>query len=646
MNQSQSISDTLVYTNDNCQGCNRCISVCPVLTANYSVAATTGQSQRIDVHSENCISCGACFDACEHHARSYFDDTNRFFDDLKSGKRISVILAPAFEANYPNLYGQVLGGLKKLGVNHFISVSFGADITTWAYINYITKNDFKGGISQPCPAIVNYIERYEPELIKKLVPIHSPMMCTAIYAKKYMNITDKLAFISPCIAKKAEITDPNTHGYVSYNVTFDHLISYMKRHNLMGQTIHDEIDYGLGSIYPMPGGLKENVYWFCGEDIFIRQIEGEKRAYDFLKDYKKRVQSNAPLPFMVDILNCDRGCLYGTGIEEAKNLTEDNYYNIEKIKERSKKKRALHPFSKMASPKQRLRRLNRKFSKLCLEDFMRQYTDKSSTVSYEDATDSELNKIFNEMKKNTPQDRTINCGACGYNNCREMALAIYNGCNTPSNCIHYIKNEVEEFTSQLEEQNTKILRKNEEISHFIAEDFEALNASISEMLQGNTVNAEESSAISAAVSTISDFCSVLDSSFTQIQELLKKLETNNLGITKIANQTNILSLNAAVEASRSGDAGRGFAVVADEVKALAESSHEMAQESDLNRLEIVAAIQNLMDETVDLTHAITDINERLSNLAACTQEVLAETDVVKDISMTVKSRLENLNQRI
>ena len=90
----------------------------------------------------------------------YTDDTERFFADLKKGERISILLAPAFLVNYPKEYENVLGGLKGLGVNRIISVSFGADITTWAYINYITKNQFYGGVSQPCPAVVNYIESY------------------------------------------------------------------------------------------------------------------------------------------------------------------------------------------------------------------------------------------------------------------------------------------------------------------------------------------------------------------------------------------------------------------------------------------------------------------------------------------------------
>ena len=184
-----------------------------------------------------------------------------------------------------------------------------------------------------------------------------------------------------------------------------------------------------------------------------------------------------------------------------------------------------------------------------------------------------------------------------------------------------------------------------EISQFIAEDFEALNSSIEGMIQGNAVNAEESGAISEAMVRISEFCKVLETSFSGIQELLLKLEKNNVDISKIAGQTTLLSFNAAVEATHSGEAGKGFAVVAEEVKVLADSSRNISEQSDLNRVEIVKAVQELMQETEELTHSITDINDRLTNLAASTQEVLAEADVVKGISDTVKGRLEVLNHR-
>ena len=154
------MEQSIIYTNEKCVGCNKCISVCPAILANR--AEMDGSESRIVVDQEACVQCGSCFDSCGHNARDYNDDTKDFFRDLAAGKKISVIVAPAFLANYPREYGRILGYLKSKGVNHIYSVSFGADITTWGYLRYITEHNFTGGISQPCPAIVSYIEKYIP----------------------------------------------------------------------------------------------------------------------------------------------------------------------------------------------------------------------------------------------------------------------------------------------------------------------------------------------------------------------------------------------------------------------------------------------------------------------------------------------------
>ena len=101
----------LIYTNDLCTGCNKCVRGCPVLTANIAT-----QEGYVTVDPDKCIACGECFDVCPHEARDYYDDTDRFFEDLASGKKISVILAPAFLANYPKEYQRVLGYLKSKGL--------------------------------------------------------------------------------------------------------------------------------------------------------------------------------------------------------------------------------------------------------------------------------------------------------------------------------------------------------------------------------------------------------------------------------------------------------------------------------------------------------------------------------------------------
>ncbi len=641
----------LVYTNENCIGCNKCISACPVLTANHTV--TDGEMTRVEVNGDLCVGCGACFDVCEHHARSFRDDTERFFEDLKKGEKISILWAPAFAANYPDEYQKVLGGLKQMGANKIISISFGADITTWAYINYITKNNFTGGISQPCPAVVNYIEHYIPELLPKLMPVHSPMMCGAIYAKKYLGITDKLAFISPCIAKKSEIDDPNTKGYISYNITFDHLMDYVREHRVMADPADNEIEYGLGAIYPMPGGLKENVYWFCGEDVFVRQIEGEKHAYHFLEDYKERVLHNKELPFMVDALNCASGCLYGTGIEEEKAKSDDTLYNLQKIKEQSKKAKG-GAWNAKSSPKARLRALNRKFSKLKLEDFIREYTDKSAGCKIEQPGSADLNRIFGEMKKDNEVKRHINCSACGYETCKQMATAIYNNCNSKNSCIHYTKAMVEEeaevvrqLSETVEQNKIEVEKKNIAISQMVQEagaDFESLNISISHMAEGNNSNAEESTQINMAMSEVMNFCENITDSFEKINTLLDRLGKNNADITNVAAQTNLLALNASIEAARAGEAGRGFAVVADEIRVLSESSRTTADDSDENKRAISDAMSEVRMEAVQLMRIVDEVNTRITTLAASSEEIAASATVISDLADNLQEKFNYINQ--
>ncbi len=641
---------SVVFTNDKCIGCNKCIGVCAAVGACVSI--NEDGKNKVVVDGSKCVACGACFDACEHNAREFIDDTERFFEDLKKGEKISLLLAPAFKANYPKEYESVLGGLKKMGVGHIISVSFGADITTWGYLNYIQKYNFQGGISQPCPAVVRYIEHYTPELIPKLFPVQSPMMCAAIYVRKEMGITDKLAFISPCIAKKLEIEDENNHGYVSYNVTLDHLMAYVREHNISGPFQTDEIEYGLGSIYPMPGGLKENVYWFLGESVFIRQIEGEKHMYQYLERNKDRIaKSQTPYVF-IDALNCGSGCIYGTGCEADKAHNDDVLCALLNIREDSKKNGRSGPWSKKLSPAQRLKKLNQQFKHLKLEDYLREYTDRSAECSYNLPTEAERDAIFKDMLKNTKEERTRNCSCCGYETCSDMALAIHNGFNQKENCIYYIKKEIEmqkeaahQLTDQLEEEKQIIQEQKERVVETVREvneDFSVLYKSIDDMAKGNDNNASESTQISNEMLNVRQFCDELTLSMDDIKNVLSELVHNNDEVVNIASQTNLLALNASIEAARAGEAGRGFAVVAGEINNLARESSDTATRSNESQTKIMNSVGSIIENTHELHDTIGSVNERTQNLASSTEEIAAVVTTILESINEVRDKLKNL----
>ncbi|MBP5198377.1 MAG: transcriptional regulator, partial [Lachnospiraceae bacterium] len=505
------------------------------------------------------------------------------------------------------------------------------------------------GISQPCPAVVGYIERYLPEHLPKLFPVQSPLMCSGIYARKELGITEKLAFISPCIAKKMEIDDPNNKNYVNYNVTFAHMMEYIKANNLLGEPITDEVEYGLGSIYPMPGGLKENVYWLLGSDAFIRQIEGEKRMYNYLKKNADRIKGGKTPYLFVDALNCENGCICGTGTDPEITDNDDPMYHIHDIQESVKKNGKKGAWARNLSPEKRLAELNKQFKNLKLEDYLRKYTDKSSQCVSKIPTESELDKVFDSMRKTTEESRNINCSCCGYDSCRDMAVAIFNGYNDRSNCVHYLKDLVElekiEAQEMVEKEKTMLMSQRDDLLRtidLINDHFNSLSESVKGVSDGNELNATESGAVSEEMAHVSAFCENLRTSVDQIVADLAELVDNNKKVVDIANQTNLLALNASIEAARAGEAGRGFAVVADEINSLAADSKDTAQNSGEANEHIRNAVEVIAKESKELIAIVESVDARVKTLASSSVDISHATGEVSKVIEQVRDELKAL----
>lgn len=626
----------LIYLEEEkCVGCNKCISNCPILGAN--VAYRVDGKNKVKINEEKCIHCGECIKVCDHEARNFNDDTDEFFYDLSSGKKISVIVAPSIRVNMDN-YKKLFGYFKSIGINFIYDVSLGADITTWAYLKIIKEKNLSTIISQPCSPIVNYIEKYNSNLIDYLAPIQSPMICTAVYMKKYKNIADNIAFISPCIGKSDEIHNKNTYGNVNYNVTFRRLIEYLNKKNInindYEECEFDDISCDLGFLFSRPGGLRENIEARV-KDAWIRQIEGQHHAYNYLNEYEQRISEGANVPLVVDILNCSNGCNLGSAIVNSSKLSIDDC--DEKFNELKRAKLQKNKKTILSRGKNDLYKMFEKTFKL--EDFIRKYNKNEIINDIKEPTELQYNEIYKNLNKVTDKYKNINCAACGYGTCKDMAKAIHNGLNVLENCIDYNRQEVsnEHELSEYKNQQMKALEDLNKLSEEKLKNAEALKqrvseiiASVSEVSKGNEESALAISKITNDIADALETTNTVRDSINEMEDKLNKFTIASEQIVGIASQTNLLALNAAIEAARAGEAGKGFSVVADEVKKLSYESKEAATSTHMDQDLMLKLIKQISEVSNDLVAKMENVNNLISNISSVTEEISANSQTISE----------------
>lgn len=621
----KSLTKLIEVDSEKCVNCHACISACPVKYCN------DGSGDFVNINPDMCIGCGHCIPACTHDARIPLDDFEVFMRDLRAGERIVAIVAPAAASNFPGNYLNLNGWLKRIGVKGVFDVSFGAELTIKTYLEYIKGNNPTTVISQPCPAIVSYVEIYKPELLKYLAPADSPMLHTIKMIKRfypeYQN--HKVVVISPCLAKKREFEET---GLGDYNVTYVSIDAYLKeqksRLSDFPAADYDNPPAERAVLFSTPGGLlRTAMREVPGLSEKTRKIEGVPTIYHYLKKLPDSI-AKGTAPLLVDCLNCEMGCNGGPGtLNQKKSLDE-----VEALIERRNQEMQARYLKKGPMAKGRSRKvLSRTIDKYWEKGlYSRAYLDLSDNNSIRKPNAKELQETYKLMRKTSEKD-IYNCSACGYAECERMATAIFNKLNKYENC-HYYKEEV------IKEEHREI----EQLKDAIEQRYEneiGIARNVSEAL----TNMEETNASIARMSH-----SLLEMFHTQKEEFVRLLkevhdsyETTEQfdpianAIEDISDKTNLLALNASIEAARAGDVGKGFAVVASEVKALAETSRKEAAKIKPYSQEIKAVFQSFLEKTEAASN-------NFSNTADLVMEVTKSTEAMSRMTSEINQEAQKL----
>lgn len=554
---------------EKCVNCHMCISVCP---AKYCI---DGSGDTVEINSDLCIGCGSCIEACTHKARYPRDDGERFFADLNGGKPIIAIAAPAVAANFAASYRRLNGYLHSLGVKAVFDVSFGAELTVKSYLEHVKKNNPEMVIAQPCPAIVTYIQLYEPELLEHLAPAHSPMLHTIAMIREYFPeyADHATAVLSPCLAKKREFEET---GLGDYNVTYKSIDAHLSEKGV-DLDRYPEIDFAgpkaeRAVLFSSPGGLMRTAERDAPEiPSRTRKIEGTHAIYPYLRSLPESVRKGVN-PLLVDCLNCEAGCNGGPGTLTKDLPIDEIEAAIEaRMKEARKGYGSALFDGKDGHAKRKVGKVVSDYWKEGL--YGRNYRDLSSLYRIKTPGKAELEAIYADMKKESDED-ILNCAACGYNSCEMMAAAVFNGLNKPENCHLYqnkviqesheltgrissrLHDEIDASQSLLESVKThmgSIMTKCENQHAFIMQSSAVIEQMVEGIRRSTEISNERQSSISELVGYAEsgeEDMAVTVRSIGSVNESVRSIGQMIEVLNDVASRTNLLGMNAAIEAAQ------------------------------------------------------------------------------------------------
>ena len=405
------MQDCLTLKKSNCKNCYKCIRHCPVKSIRFS-------GNQAHIVNDECILCGHCFVVCPQDAKQITDESEKTKVLMQTGEPVIASLAPSFIANYPGVgINAMREALKKLGFADVEETAIGAHIVKTEYERMLREDKNRDVIITSCCHSANLlIQKYFPGALPCLADVLSPMQAHAQHIKRRMP-NAKVVFIGPCVAKKDEAD--HYKGLVDAVLTFEELTNWL---SAAGVTLNPELDSDeetRARFFPVAGGILKTMEKDIGGYTYLA-IDGVENCIEALKD----VESGKIHHAFIEMNVCSGGCIGGPVMEKYHKNPVKDYIAV----------------AQYAGPRDfpieqpDLMRLRKSFSPIDTESKM--------------PSETEICAILRQMGKFRPSQE-LNCGSCGYNTCREKAIAIYQGKADPSMCLPYLKDKAESFSDTI-----------------------------------------------------------------------------------------------------------------------------------------------------------------------------------------------------
>mgnify|MGYP004642471747 FL=1 len=419
------MNSCLALKKSNCKNCYKCIRHCPVKSIKFS-------GNQAHILEDECILCGQCFVVCPQNAKEIVSETEKVKVMLMAGDKVIVSLAPSFIANYDGVgINAMKKALKQLGFFDVEETAVGATIVKQEYERMLEKEERDIVISSCCHSVNLLIQKYFPNELQYLADVVSPMQahCKDI-KKRYPDA--KTVFIGPCVSKKDEAQ--RYPGIVDAVLTFEELTNWLDSAKIVLEKDFDKTEKSRTRIFPTVGGVINSMLEKNDGYTYIT-VDGTENCITALKD----IENGNIHKCFIEMNSCAGGCICGPVMEKYHRLPVRDFALVSRYA--GKEDFEVDDYAH--------KELKKELDPIILDKQI--------------PSEEEIKRILKQMGKICVMDE-LNCGSCGYNTCREKAIAIYQGKAEISMCLPYLKDKAESFSDTIVDNTPNgLIMLNEEL---------------------------------------------------------------------------------------------------------------------------------------------------------------------------------------